>query len=180
MSQPGNTSDKSEVPPENTKGEQPEKRAPLSLSDLMSIKSAFRIRLFVPPQRIPRHHSRPPDKKSVRKAVSTREKTADITRLLNDKSIKREMVKKQGEESNNSGDYRWTDTRNVNASSNMGLFHPLGLRQHFNLRGVDVTKIEKEKQSEEATRLVEDFLKILWWMTSPKPLLQKRSGGDHP
>ena len=40
MSQPGNTSDKSEVPPENTKGEQPEKRAPLSLSDLMSIKSA--------------------------------------------------------------------------------------------------------------------------------------------
>ena len=158
MSQPGNTSDKSEVPPENTKGEQPEKRAPLSLSDLMSIKSASDKAVRANLKEFHDIIQDPGQEVSPKSRFDAR-KTADITRLLNDKSIKREMVKKQGEESNNSGDYRWTDTRNVNASSNMGLFHPLGLRQHFNLRGVDVTKIEKEKQSEEATRLVEDFLK---------------------
>lgn len=85
-------------------------------------------------------------------------RTANISKLLNDKAIKKQASFDPTEE-RRARDFRWTATRSVNASSNMGLFHPIGLRQHFNLRGVDISKLQKDDRSEKMVELVDDFLK---------------------
>lgn len=82
-------------------------------------------------------------------------RTADISKLLNDNSIQRVIENKP--ELNRKQDFKWSESRGVNATSNIGLFHPIGSRQHFNLKGIDTKKLQEE--NDQVKVMVDDFLK---------------------
>ena len=83
-------------------------------------------------------------------------RTADISKLLADKNvIKRDI--KGTTDIRPTEDFKWSSVREVNPTSNLGLFHPIGVRQHFNLKGVDT---KSAKLDEVPIKLmVDDFLK---------------------
>lgn len=75
-------------------------------------------------------------------------RTTDISRLLADKSVVRDPSKPTHTPSDGK-DYTWTNSLMLDANANMGMNIPLGLRQHFQLRGVDAQAIEEQKRLEE-------------------------------
>lgn len=75
-------------------------------------------------------------------------RTIDLSRFLSDKNIARDLSKTPSIQ-NDGKDFTWQTTHMLDANANMGLTIPLGLRQHFQLRGVDAKAIEEQKLLEE-------------------------------
>jgi rfaE bifunctional protein kinase chain/domain len=75
-------------------------------------------------------------------------RTIDLSRFLSDKNIARDLSKTPSIQ-NDGKDFTWQTTHMLDANANMGLTIPLGLRQHFQLRGVDAKGIEEQKRLDE-------------------------------
>jgi len=120
---------------------------PLSISELMSLKSGLGkgSGLSVPTDSYTPHA---PDVQFESSAEPRFDglRNTDISRLLADKSINRELSKSAQIQSDNKD---FTFSNGLDQHANMGLSIPLGLRQHFQLRGVDAKAMEDQKALEE-------------------------------
>ncbi len=124
--------------PEETKQAQSQDHKPaeqnLSVSELMSLKP------------IPKQHSHGLDGLGATIEFDG-PRTTDISRLLSEKIVRRDLSNTKTQ--TGTVDFTWSATRSLDASANIGLTIPLGLRQHFRLQGVDVKALENQKQLEE-------------------------------
>lgn len=147
-------SDQPEEKPKQSSDASDKTANPLSMSELMSMKSTLGqgSSLNLPVDRYTPHA---PDLKLDSPAETRFDgpKTIDISRFLTDKSIERDLSKTPSIQ-NDGKDFTWQTTHNLDANANMGLSIPLGLRQHFQLRGVDATAIENQKRLEELKALL--------------------------
>lgn len=84
-------------------------------------------------------------------------RTTDITRLLGNKGISRQLSDERAGVPKMQGDF--TPTQMLDANANMGLTIPLGLRQHFRLRGVEVKKPEDTEKLKDLKSQADDLLK---------------------
>lgn len=132
----------------------------LSLSDLISNKYPFPIKnASGNPSDFAQIVNMEGDTANSGKIKFDAKRTSDITKILHDSSIQRGLKSDSSllGKVNQTEDFTWTSDRQLNASSNTGLFHPIGIRQHFNIKGIDTKKSE---QDETPVRLmVDDFLK---------------------
>ena len=120
----------------------------LSISDLMSMKSQLGRGSSLSTSDTGSAHA--PDLTLESRAQPHFEglRTIDLSRFLTDKNIARDLSKSPSIE-NDGKDFTWQTTHMLDANANMGLTIPLGLRQHFQLRGVDSKAIEEQKLLEE-------------------------------
>lgn len=121
----------------------------LSITDLMSLKSHLGpgSGLSGP---LDRHTPHAPDLtlQSAAEPKFDGLRTTDISRLLADKSIVRDPSK-TAHPGTDGKEFTWSTSFMLDANANMGLNIPLGLRQHFQLRGVDASAIEQQKRLDE-------------------------------
>ncbi len=122
---------------------------PLSLSDLMSLKSQLGPGSALSGQ-VDRYTPHAPDLSIQSEAIPKFDglRTTDFSRLLADKTILRDPSK-AGPTGSDGKDFTLSTSMMLDANANMGLKIPLGLRQHFQLRGVDANAIEQQKRLEE-------------------------------
>ena len=120
----------------------------LSISDLVSMKSQLGLGTSLSTSDSGTAHAPDLTLESSAEPRFDGLRTIDLSRFLTDKNIARNLSKAPSIE-NDGKDFTWQTTHMLDANANMGLTIPLGLRQHFQLRGVDAKAIEEQKLLEE-------------------------------
>ncbi len=82
------------------------------------------------------------------------ERTVEVTRLLGNRSLSR-YPSSQSE----IREFTWSTTGGLDASANIGLGIPLGLKQHYQLRGADIKSREDNPKTKSIESQTQDFLK---------------------
>ncbi|MGD9683491.1 MAG: bifunctional heptose 7-phosphate kinase/heptose 1-phosphate adenyltransferase [Candidatus Obscuribacterales bacterium] len=82
-------------------------------------------------------------------------RTTDISKLLSGGNVARDLTAQPVA----GRDFTWSTTRLLDASANMGLTIPLGLRQHFRLRGVEKKEEDDSFKFKNLKNDTDDFLK---------------------
>lgn len=125
----------------------------LSMTDLMSLKSSVKSGF----QQVGEFGQLSLTEGEEKAQTFDGKRTTDISRLLGNKGISRQLSEDRAGVPKLQGDF--TPTNQLDANANMGLTIPLGLRQHFRLRGVEVKKPEDSEKLKDLKNQADDLLK---------------------
>ncbi|MBZ0186954.1 MAG: hypothetical protein K8F91_11975, partial [Candidatus Obscuribacterales bacterium] len=96
---------------------------------------------------------------SVGKSKFDARRTTDISKLLGEGNVTRDLSRSLDAQTRPGRDFTWSTTHMLDSSANIGLAIPLGLRQHFKLAGVEHKKEDNSLRFKDLKNEIDDFLK---------------------